>query len=86
MFLRSRSTWALSLACAGAVSLFAMAPPDTIQGTGGPITIQPITHAAVQVNRAQLSGAVAYFNAPIPASAAIAVDIGNVSAPLTLLP
>jgi len=26
-----------------------MAPPDTIQGTGGPITIQPITHAAVQV-------------------------------------
>src|SRR5262249_24405787 len=49
MFFRSRSTWALTLACAGAVSLFAMAPPDTIQGTGGAITIQPITHAAVQV-------------------------------------
>jgi len=38
---------ACALACA--VSLHAAAPPETIQGTGGPITIQPITHAAVQL-------------------------------------
>jgi L-ascorbate metabolism protein UlaG (beta-lactamase superfamily) len=31
------------------VSLHAAAPPETIQGTGGPITIQPINHAAVQL-------------------------------------
>jgi L-ascorbate metabolism protein UlaG (beta-lactamase superfamily) len=38
---------ACALACA--VSLHAAAPPETIQGTGGPITIQPINHAAVQL-------------------------------------
>jgi len=37
------------LAIAGAVSTYAIAPPDTIQGTGGAITIQPITHAALQL-------------------------------------
>ena len=36
-------------AFASAISLHAMAAPDMIQATGGPITIQPITHAAVQI-------------------------------------
>jgi L-ascorbate metabolism protein UlaG (beta-lactamase superfamily) len=46
---RIRMIWAAAFAFAGAVSVQAMAPPDTIQATGGPITIQPITHAALQL-------------------------------------
>ena len=38
-----------AFALAGAVALHAAVPSETIQGTGGPITIQPITHAAVQI-------------------------------------
>src|SRR6266550_2714983 len=49
MFHSSRFIWAATLSCAAAVSLHAMAPPDTIQAKGGPITIQPITHAALQL-------------------------------------
>jgi L-ascorbate metabolism protein UlaG (beta-lactamase superfamily) len=49
MFHRSRLILAAACAFAGAVSLHAMAAPDTIQATGGPITIQPITHAALQL-------------------------------------
>ena len=40
------------VAFAAAVSLHAMAPADTIQAKGGPITIQPITHAALQLKYA----------------------------------
>jgi len=49
MFQRSRLIWAATFACAGAVSVFAMAAPDTIKGSGGDITIQTITHAALQL-------------------------------------
>jgi L-ascorbate metabolism protein UlaG (beta-lactamase superfamily) len=49
MFHRSRLMWAAACAFAGAASMHAMAQPETIQGSGGPITIQPITHAALQV-------------------------------------
>ena len=49
MFHKSQLIWAAAFACAGAVSLHAMAAPETIQGSGGPITIQPITHAALQL-------------------------------------
>jgi L-ascorbate metabolism protein UlaG (beta-lactamase superfamily) len=45
----SHLIWAASFAFAGAVSLHAMAPADTLQAKGGPITIQPITHAALQL-------------------------------------
>jgi len=48
MFQRSHLPMA-AFALAGAVSLYAAVPSETIQGTGGPITIQPITHAAVQI-------------------------------------
>jgi L-ascorbate metabolism protein UlaG (beta-lactamase superfamily) len=41
--------WSTVCAFALATSLQAMAPPDTIQAKGGPITIQPITHAALQL-------------------------------------
>ena len=46
---RTLLCWCAALALATAVSLYAAVPPDTIQGSGGPITIQPIMHAAVQV-------------------------------------
>ena len=46
---RFQLMWPAVFAFVGAISLHAMAPPDTIQATGGPITIQPITHAAVQI-------------------------------------
>jgi L-ascorbate metabolism protein UlaG (beta-lactamase superfamily) len=49
MFQRSRMMWAAAFACAGAVSVFAMAAPDKIKGSDGDITIQPITHAALQL-------------------------------------
>ena len=49
MFQRSRLIWAAAFAVAGAASIHAMAQPETIQGSGGPITIQPITHAALQL-------------------------------------
>jgi L-ascorbate metabolism protein UlaG (beta-lactamase superfamily) len=41
--------WATAFAFTGAISLHAMVPADTIQAKGGPITIQPITHAALQL-------------------------------------
>jgi L-ascorbate metabolism protein UlaG (beta-lactamase superfamily) len=41
--------WSSLFAFALAASLHAMAPADTIQAKGGPITIQPITHAALQL-------------------------------------
>src|SRR5882762_5656695 len=46
---RFRLIWSAVFACASALSLHAMAAPDMIQTTCGPITIQPITHAAVQI-------------------------------------
>jgi len=49
MFQRSQLICAAAFAIAGAASMQAMAAPDMIQATGGPITIQPITHAALQV-------------------------------------
>ena len=49
MFRRSRLIYPALLAFATAASLHAMAAPDTIQAKGGPITIQPITHAALQL-------------------------------------
>src|SRR6266850_1554254 len=49
MSLKSQLIWAATFAIAGAASMNAMAAPDTLQATGGPITIQPITHAAVQI-------------------------------------
>jgi L-ascorbate metabolism protein UlaG (beta-lactamase superfamily) len=45
----SRLIWFAVCAFALATSLHAMAPADTIQAKGGPITIQPITHAALQL-------------------------------------
>jgi L-ascorbate metabolism protein UlaG (beta-lactamase superfamily) len=49
MFRRSQWVCPIVFAFAAAASLHAMAPPDTIQAKGGPITIQPITHAALQL-------------------------------------
>jgi L-ascorbate metabolism protein UlaG (beta-lactamase superfamily) len=49
MFRRSRLIYPALLAFATAASLHAMAAPDTIQAKGGPITIQPIAHAALQL-------------------------------------
>jgi len=49
MFQGSRLRGAAALAFAGAVSLHALAGPDTIPATGGSITIQPIAHAALQL-------------------------------------
>ena len=49
MFRRSQWVCPAVFALAAAASLQAMAPPDTIQAKGGPITIQPITHAALQL-------------------------------------
>src|SRR5256885_402790 len=49
MFRGSRLIYPVLFACAAATSLHALAPADTIQAKGGPITIQPITHAAVQL-------------------------------------
>ena len=49
MFRRSQWVCPAVFALAAAASLHAMAPPDTIQAKGGPITIQPITHAALQL-------------------------------------
>ena len=49
MFRRSRFVYPALLAVATAASLHAMAAADTIQAKGGPITIQPITHAALQL-------------------------------------
>jgi L-ascorbate metabolism protein UlaG (beta-lactamase superfamily) len=45
----SHVIWAAAFAFAGAISLHAMAAADTLQAKGGPITIQPITHAALQL-------------------------------------
>jgi L-ascorbate metabolism protein UlaG (beta-lactamase superfamily) len=49
MFRKSRLIYPALLSFVTAVSLHAMAPADTIQAKGGPITIQPITHAALQL-------------------------------------
>ena len=49
MFRRSRLIYPALLAFATAASLHAMAAADTIEAKGGPITIQPITHAALQL-------------------------------------
>ena len=46
---RSRLMWPALFAFAMAVLLRAMAPADTVQAKGGAITIQPITHAALQL-------------------------------------
>ena len=46
---RTRLCWCAALALATAVSLYAAVAPDTIQGSGGQITIQPVMHAAVQI-------------------------------------
>ncbi|HYR87189.1 MAG TPA: MBL fold metallo-hydrolase [Terriglobia bacterium] len=48
----TRLGWCAAFALATAISLFAAVAPDTIQGSGGPITIQPIMHAAVQIRYA----------------------------------
>lgn len=45
----SRLMWSAVFGFALATSLHAMATADTIQAKGGPITIQPITHAALQL-------------------------------------
>jgi L-ascorbate metabolism protein UlaG (beta-lactamase superfamily) len=44
-----RPGWCAAFALAAAISLYAAVPPDTIQGAGGAITIQPIIHAAAQI-------------------------------------
>jgi hypothetical protein len=49
MFRRPRLIYPTLFAFAAAASLHAMAAADTIQAKGGPITIQPITHAALQL-------------------------------------
>jgi len=49
MFRRSRLIYPALLAFATAASLHAMAAADTIEAKGGPITIQPIAHAALQL-------------------------------------
>jgi L-ascorbate metabolism protein UlaG (beta-lactamase superfamily) len=49
MFRRARLIYSTLLAFAAAASLHAMAAADTIQAKGGPITIQPIMHAALQL-------------------------------------
>src|SRR5262245_65110409 len=48
----SRLMWSTVCAFVLATSLHAAAPPDTIQAKGGAITIQPITHAALQLKYA----------------------------------
>jgi L-ascorbate metabolism protein UlaG (beta-lactamase superfamily) len=45
----SRFAWAAAAGLATTVSLHAAVQPDTLQATGGAITIQPIMHAAVQI-------------------------------------
>lgn len=45
----SRFIYAAAFSFAAAISLQAIAPADTIQATGGPITIQPVNHAALQL-------------------------------------
>src|ERR1051326_7758631 len=49
MFHSSRVIYGAAFSFAAAVSLQAIAAPDTIQAKGGAITIQPINHAAVQL-------------------------------------
>jgi L-ascorbate metabolism protein UlaG (beta-lactamase superfamily) len=49
MFHSSRFIYGAAFSLAAAVSLQAIAAPDTIQAKGGPITIQPIAHAALQL-------------------------------------
>jgi len=49
MFRRSRLIYPALLAFATAASLHAMAAADTIEAKGGPVTIQPIAHAALQL-------------------------------------
>ena len=49
MFRYSRLIYPALFAFVTAASLHAMAPADTLQAKGGPITIQPITHAALQL-------------------------------------
>ena len=45
----TRLGWCAAFALATALSLCAAVAPDTIQGSGGQITIQPVMHAAVQI-------------------------------------
>src|SRR6266566_10017054 len=45
----TRLAWCAAFALATALSLCAAVAPDTIQGSGGQITIQPVMHAAVQI-------------------------------------
>jgi len=48
---RSHLVWAAAFAFAGATSLHALVAADTLQAKGGPIAIQPVNHAALQLKQ-----------------------------------
>jgi L-ascorbate metabolism protein UlaG (beta-lactamase superfamily) len=48
---RSHLIWAAAFAFGGAISLHAAIAADTLQAKGGPITIQPVNHAALQLKQ-----------------------------------